>query len=208
MSGASVPRYAWLGRAAIEAVLIVFAVVLGFIVNEWREDVSDRRAADTALERIIEEMDANAGALRQVVGYHEEVAGRLGEAIARIERGEASEDGVLFDVLPAIINRGIQEPRLTSVAWDYARARGDLDPVEYGLIADIALIYNAQEGGANTTWRSIADTFFGSVDSLEPQPLIPRLRLMQFAFGELAAQERYLIGLYDRQIEDVREALD
>ena len=31
---------------------------------------------------------------------------------------------------------------------------------------------------------------------------------MQFAFHELAAQERYLIGLYDRQIEDVREALE
>ncbi|HAQ33845.1 MAG: hypothetical protein CMF74_14965 [Maricaulis sp.] len=208
MSDGAAPRYAWLGRAAIEALLIVFAVVLGFLVNEWRENVADRHAANTALERIIEEMDANAGALRQVVGYHEEVAGRLGEAIARIERGEAPEEGVLFDVLPAIIDRGIQEPRLTSVAWDYAQARGDLDPVEYGLIADIALIYNAQAGGADSTWRSIADTFFGTVDSLESRPLIPRLRLMQFAFHELAAQERYLIGLYDRQIEDVREALE
>ncbi|MEN0653582.1 MULTISPECIES: hypothetical protein [Hyphobacterium] len=208
MSARAEPKYAWLGRAAIEAILIVFAVVLGFIVNEWREDVADRRAANSALVRIAEEMEANANALRQVVGYHETVAERVGEAIARIERGEVPEDGVLFDVLPSILTRGIQEPRLTSVAWDYASARGDLDPVEYTLIADIALIYVAQQGGADATWRAIADTFFGSVESLETQPLIPRLRLMQFAFTELAAQERYLIGLYDRQIEDVRAALE
>lgn len=208
MSAQGEPRFAWLGRAGIEAVLIVFAVVLGFIANEWREDVNDRRAADIALERIADEMEANAAALRQVVTYHEEVAASLGEAIARIERGEASEEGVLFEVLPALMPRGIQEPRLTSVAWDLASERGDLDPVDYALMSDIALIYTAQAGGAESTWRAIADNFFRSTESLETGPLIPRLRLLQFAFAELAAQERYLISAYDRQVEDVRAALE
>lgn len=201
------PRYAWLGRAAIEAILIVFAVVLGFIVNEWREGVQARQAADNALERLADEMEANASALRQVVGYHQIVAANLGEAIGRIERGEASETGVLYDVLPPLMPRGIQEPRLTTVAWDLARERGDLDPLDYRLMSDIALIYGAQSGGADATWRSIADTFFRSTESLEAQPLLPKLRLLQAAFAELVAQEQYLIGLYDRQIEDVRAAL-
>lgn len=208
MSTRAEPKYAWLGRAAIEAILIVFAVVLGFVVNEWREGVQTRQASDTALERIAEEMEANAAALRLVVGYHEDVADNLGEAIARIERGEASEDGILFDVLPPIMPRGIQEPRLTTVAWDLARERGDLDPVDYRMMSDIALIYSAQSGGADSSWRSIAETFFLSTESLERRPLLPKLRLMQASFSELVAQEQYLIGLYDRQIEDVRAALD
>ena len=104
--------------------------------------------------------------------------------------------------------RGIQEPRLTTVAWDLARERGDLDPVDYRMMSDIALIYSAQSGGADSTWRSIAETFFLSTESLERRPLLPKLRLMQASFSELVAQEQYLIGLYDRQIEDVRAALE
>ena len=53
----------WLPRAAFEAVLIVFAVVLGFLVNEWRADREADATAQLAVSRIVEEMRDNLEAL-------------------------------------------------------------------------------------------------------------------------------------------------
>ncbi len=196
----------WMARAVFEAALIVFAVVLGFVVNEWRETVAAERRVDAALTRIAGEMAANRDDLRRVVDYHEQVAAGLAEAARALRDGEGETHGRLFDMLGPIMPQGIQEPRLSHVVWTQASGQDVLVNAEFGLIARIAGVYSMQASGVEATWRSIADTFFANADSYRVQELEPNLTFMSSAFRELAAQERYLIGEYEAAIPIVLAA--
>mgnify|MGYP003666906537 CR=1 FL=1 len=190
----------WMARAVFEAGLIVFAVVLGFVVNEWRETVDAQRRVDAALTRIAEEMSANRDDLLRVVGYHEQVATGLAAAAQAIRDGDGEPNGRLFDTIGPIMPLGIQEPRLSNVVWAQASGQDVLANAEFGLIARIAGVYSGQEDGVEATWRSVANTFFANADSYRVQELEPSLTFMSSAFRELAAQERYLIGEYEAAI--------
>lgn len=190
----------WMARAVFEALLIVFAVVLGFVVNEWRETVDAERRVDAALVRIAEEMAANRDDLQRVVSYHEQISAGLAEAAQAIRDGEGETHGRLFATLGPIMPQGIQEPRLSHLVWTQASGQDVLANAEFGLIARIAGVYSMQENGVEATWRSIANTFFANADSYRVQELEPNLTFMSSAFGELASQERYLINAYEAAI--------
>ncbi|WP_417477920.1 hypothetical protein [Maricaulis sp.] len=196
--GLAVPG--WMARALFEAALIVFAVVLGFVVNEWRETVDAERRADAALSRIVEEMTANRDALERVVGYHEQVSASLAGVAQALHDGEGEADGRLFETVGPIMPLGIQEPRLSHVVWSQASGQDVLANAEFGLIARIAGVYSMQESGVEATWRAVANTFFANADSYRTQELEPHLTFMSVAFGELASQERYLISEYEAAI--------
>lgn len=203
MTAQPAPRFAWIARAAIEATLIVFAVVLGFIVNEWRADVRADRDAAVALERIAQEMESNAAMLESVIPYHEAVIDRIGDALAGIDSGETPERGVFLTLIPDLLPRGMQEPSLSRIAWDYAEQRGEMDPLDYALVSDLAHIYTAQESGVESTWRAIVEQFFGRIEGVTDNELRPRLILMRFAFQELVAQERFLLSLQREALADL-----
>jgi len=196
----------WLARAGVEALLIVFAVVLGFVVNEWRADVRADREARTALSRVAQEMQSNTDMLRTVSEYHQDTVGRIDALIARIDSGEVAERGVLLDRIPEFLPRGMQEPQLSRIAWDYAEQRGDMDPLAYELVSELARIYTTQEAGVESTWRMIVQRFFGQIETVSEAELRPRLVLMRFAFRELASQESHLIYLYEAALPNVDAA--
>ena len=106
MSTSSSPVSAWLGRAVVEGVLIVFAVVLGFVVNEWRETVADRQAAEDAMVRVAAEIEDNIAQLEAVVVYHEGVVALISDRLDEIESGDGPVRGHRQNDLPAWIAQG------------------------------------------------------------------------------------------------------
>ncbi|WP_203291661.1 hypothetical protein [Maricaulis parjimensis] len=206
MSSASVSLPSWLGRAIVEGALIVFAVVLGFVVNEWREDVADRHAARQAMARVAAEIQGNIDQLEAVVAYHESATGRIDERIAEIESAELPVQGVIFDEFPRILPRGVNAPGLTRFAWDHAQEHGRLDVLPYEIVAETARLYDMQEAGVESTWRQIVELLFAGPSVMEPHDLVPSLRFTRIGFTELAAQERFLIGQYQRLLEKLEAA--
>jgi len=198
----------WFGRALVEGVLIVFAVVLGFIANEWREDVADRRAADAAMGRVVAEIEANIAALEDVVGYHEAVVERIGAQLAAIEAGAAPADGVLFDAVIAVMDRGVNAPGLSSFAWEHAQQHGRLDTLPYERVAAVARVYEMQGNGVSATWRQIVELLFAGPEIMRAEDLRPSLRFTQIGFAELASQERFLISQYERLLLEMGEGVD
>ena len=198
----------WFGRALVEGVLIVFAVVLGFIVNEWREDVAHRRAADAAMARVVAEVETNIAALEAVVGYHETVVERIGARLAAIETGDAAADGVLFDEVMGVMNRGVNAPGLSSFAWEHAQQHGRLDILPYEQVAAVARVYEMQANGVSATWRQIVELLFAGPEIMRGEDLRPSLRFTQIGFAELASQERFLISQYEHLLEELGEAAD
>lgn len=197
----------WLPKALGESLLILFAVVLGFLANDWRESRNERRDARVALERVVEEMEANVEQLRDVVGYHEGIADAAAGLLAEIEAGESPTRGTLIDRVTASMPQGIRPPLLRDVAWRYASDRGDLDTICYPLIAQVAMVYEVQELGAGSTWRRIAEAFFFNEESFVETELSGKLFYMNLAFIELYRQELGLIGEYENILPLVRAEL-
>ncbi|WP_417494656.1 hypothetical protein [Maricaulis sp.] len=194
----------WFSRAVVEAALIVFAVVLGFIVNEWREDVADRHAAEIAMGRVVAEMESNIGRLEAVASYHEAVVERIQDRLAEIEAEPATGRSVLFDELPLIMPRGINAPGLTSFAWEHAQQHGHLDVLPYETVSETARVYTLQESGVEATWRQIVDLVFSGPQVMREEDITPSLRFTQIGFQELASQERFLIGQYQTVVDELR----
>jgi hypothetical protein len=195
----------WFSRAVVEAALIVFAVVLGFIVNEWREDVADRHAAAFAMGRVVAEMESNIGRLEAVADYHEAVVERIEVRLAEIEAAPMTGRSVLFDELPLIMPRGINAPGLTSFAWEHAQQHGHLDVLPYETVSETARVYTLQESGVEATWRQIVDLVFSGPQVMREEDITPSLRFTQIGFQELASQERFLVDQYRTVIDDLRE---
>jgi hypothetical protein len=206
MSTATTSAPTWLGRALVEGALIVFAVVLGFIVNEWREDVADRRAADDAMARVVVEIESNIAQLEAVVGYHESVVQRIGERLAEIEASPEPVRGAFFDEFETIMPRGVNAPGLTRFAWDHAQQHGHLDVLPYEVVAGTARAYAMQEAGVDSTWRQIVTLLFSGPEVMRVSDLEPSLRFTQIGFSELASQERFLIRHYQRLLEELAAA--
>ena len=55
----------FIAKASFEALMIVFAVILAFLVTEWREDNEADNRANLAVERIVLEMEANIAELQR-----------------------------------------------------------------------------------------------------------------------------------------------
>ncbi|MEA1943520.1 MAG: hypothetical protein U9P68_14850 [Pseudomonadota bacterium] len=197
---------AWLGRAVIEGALIVFAVVLGFIVNEWREDVSDRHAAEAAMTRVVAEIEANIAQLEAVVDYHEAVVERIDERLAEIEATGEAVLGIPFDEYPELLPRGVNAPGLSDFAWAHAQEHGRLDVLPYDLVAATAQAYRMQASGVESTWRQIVELLFAGPQVMREQDIEASLRFTQIGFTELASQERFLIRNYRRVLEELRES--
>jgi len=197
----------WLPRAALEAVLIVFAVVLGFIVNEWREARHEDQAAQLALERIVEELDTNLQALEQAAEYHATIAEALGELEEQVRSGNLPSRGGLLETVMPSLPQGISPPILSDVAWTYAGQTGALDQLDFDLMADVARLYSVQELGTETTWQMIAETFFFNEESFEEHDITGKLSFMRLAFVELVAQERSLIANYQSVLPRVRDRI-
>ncbi|MHA6287518.1 hypothetical protein [Maricaulis sp. CAU 1757] len=206
MSLTTITRPVWLGRAIVEALLIVFAVVLGFIVNEWRESVSDRRAAEAAMSRVVVEIKANITGLEAVVGYHEQVVDRIGARLEAIAADEAADRGIVLDELQQFMPRGVNPAGLSSFAWEHAQQHGRLDALPYETVANTARVYEWQADGVEATWRQIIDLLFAGPEVMREQDLRPSLRFTQIGFQELSSQERYLISQYERLLEDLQAA--
>ena len=195
----------WFGRALVEGTLIVFAVVLGFIVNEWREDVADRRAAHEAMGRVVAEIESNIRQLESVVVYHEDVVQLISERIAELEAVDEPVMGTIFGEMDRVMPRGINAPGLSSFAWNHAQQHGQLDSLPYEVVAETARIYVMQANGVDSTWRQIVDLLFDGPEVMVEKDLKPPLEFTQIGFAELAAQERYLIRQLEHLLERLRE---
>ena len=186
---------ATIGKAVFEAAMVLLAVLLAFLVTEWRDDNRAEARANMAIERIVLELESNMAQLRVVAPYHRDTAQAMGEYVALMQAGEVPSRGRFIEDAVGVMERGIYPPQLNRTAWDYAVNSGVLDPVDYNVVANLAAAYAMQESGVNSTWRQMASGMFLNEENMTEGELSPRFQLMAMMFGELASQEDYLAQL-------------
>lgn len=195
------------GVVLLEFGAIVAAVVLGFMVNEWREGRARARSVDTALASLAQEMTHNHHSLEQVYSYHIDMLASI-EAIPKEERSTT-----YGYQLPGW--RGARLPGLRSSTFAMLVSTGSIAHLPFAQADRLALVYNLQkviEKLDEVNLASIAnDPAFANAQSLYHvfflySELVPSLLALYQEYGRsVLAPHGYNLGVHHERLRAVVE---
>lgn len=193
-----------LRHIVIEAVLIVFTVLLALALSEWRSSIKEADTRDKVLNNIINEIRANKKDLESKMDYHKEVSGRLGQYVASDSLWNTLQYTSGIESVIQIMHKGIQNPNLQSGAWRSAELSGVVNSFEYETLYMLSNLYRVQEEGPDNTWKKMAE-LFGDPFSYELENAKTLARMLSTGFNELYAQERSLLSSYQNALDFLTE---
>jgi hypothetical protein len=141
------------GLLVLEAFVIILGVMLGFGVNEWRQQRADEQRTERALRSMAAEMTLNHGQLSGRLAYYRRIL-----AGADSLRAAGAELGPGLQALPGW--RGAAPPLVRSASWAAAQATGAFERMDFATAEALANVYTLQgflESMARTTvetWSS------------------------------------------------------
>ena len=122
-------------RLLIESAAIFFSVLLAFIVEQWREDINERREAEAVLNLVRAELVQNLAELEAVAPKRQDMRLAYEQAIMELRNG-----GQFPDQLPEF-----QSPDITSLAYELATEAGIVTTVDPEELLVVARAYEALE---------------------------------------------------------------
>ena len=154
-AGATLSRK--LPEIAVEAAMVVFAVLAAFGIDEWRETrqlrqfaVSARSAVETELAENLAEFRAMQSALTTLT---EQLEAQLEQAHRAVREDRADLDGAL--------ELNLRLPQISTAAWRVAQGSQAAPYFDYGWLIQVSRIYEVYEGYADVRGQVVAD--FGRI---------------------------------------------
>lgn len=187
-----------LGKHAIEALMIVFSVLVALGINKTVEVWQTRKQTETARTAIRKELERNEELVRWMVNKHEKVL----KHITDIESGKNDSlkarllSGKHFDFWVLTENETIAPEFASNTAWETARVTGLISEFAYSEIEDLTRIYAQQEIIFRGTLSGIIDLFFDRETS-DLKNFDQTLVQFKVRFTELIAQEKSLVAMYE-----------
>lgn len=124
-----------LGELALEAAMVVFAVLVALAVDEWREGRQRADLVDRARAAIEAELRANQAEL----AAGGPTVRALHAAVDTLVQGlRAGEEGLSWEIQANI-------PDFSDAAWQTARATGIMAHMDYRWVLQVARVYETQE---------------------------------------------------------------
>lgn len=148
---------------ALEALMVVFAVLVALAVDEWREGRQLRELADRARAAVLIEARANLGELERTRPQLVEVRLRLR---ATADSLDARRD--------ASIDVSMELPEFTSAAWQAAQVTQAAPYLDYDWVIRVARAY--EQGRIYEQLRSeLLGSLSGSADEAAPEAWVSRI---------------------------------
>jgi hypothetical protein len=196
---------AW-STLAIESVLIVLSVILGFLVTEWRQASENEQLARTARQTILDEVVGNYRRVQGALSYHRVLRDTL-QALSDPSPQTVSRVAQA-GVLDASGRSGIAAPAdPLSTAWTSAQSTGAVRHMAWQDVNAFAQAYARQKLYArHNGWlgQSLFQTSLsedgGLYDALRKPRLLPLI-------GQFIAQERQLLQRYRTTLAHFGRAL-
>ncbi len=139
----------------LELLSIVIAIVLGFIVTEWRESRQEAKKAKLALHRIAQEVELNRDAISNMLPYYETMLHRI--------------DSLGHDSLEISTDlqgwQGINPIALQSSAYQLAMQTGLLSNIDFEMATAISLYYVICEEYGNTSSFARQSLLLGQLET-------------------------------------------
>ncbi|MEM0961232.1 MAG: hypothetical protein AAGK21_01670 [Bacteroidota bacterium] len=180
-------RRAWVqaGEWAVQAVLIVFGVVVGLALNEWREGQSEKARTARVLAALADEISENRNGVTQTADYYGEIA----QAALRVEATRGSD--ALLDLGDVDGYQGDIGPSLLRGAYDAAIATGALLNVDISLATKLTAVYSLQEAFAGNL----------AINQLTDLPDPAQVEIVKWRAGSVYQNGQSLTEAYDTALD-------
>ena len=191
----------------VEAIFIVFAVLLALGLGEWRSAIKQRTITKTVLQNIVSEIESNKADLESKVDYHQRMSDKIGQYVNSDSLWSTLKYNSGIEAMVQIMESGLQNPNLQSGAWRSAELSGVVNNFDYETIYALSNVYRVQSEGPESTWKLMA-SHFGNPYSYEPSNAQKLGRMLQLGFRELSSQEKSLIISYEKALETLSSKVD
>lgn len=188
----------WAPRAAFEALLIVFSVLLALSVNDWAAQRREAATIENLRGYFVEEIRANRAMLAhpEVIPHHQRLRAVFGEA-ARADPLTRDRAMVAFS---ALFSTGLHNAMPRDAVWRAASSSERLARMPLEEVFLLSDIYQQQERliGMNDAFIAGAPALMSGLES--GTGVRAAVMSVQLHLGDLVASEEGLIVLYDRAL--------
>ncbi len=188
----------------VEAILIVFTVLLALALSEWRNSIKEDNTKAAVLANIIREIEANKEDLESKMSYHLEMSTKLGEYVNSDSLWSTLEYNSGIEAMIQILDKGLLNPSLQSGAWRSAELSGIVNNFDFTTLYILSNLYQVQDEGPASTWKTMA-AHFGNPYSYDPANAKTLGKMLQLGFQELYSQERSLVYSYENALEKLKD---
>ena len=184
-------------NSLIEAVLIVFSVLVALTANRWRDQHISRQRLAVTEQHIRIELENNQAVLRSIIPYHEAEVRRVGQFLAQSDLVVKINGRSLRDLQFQLMPRGFWNPSapphdLSDAAWRSAIADNSVALMNVRLLNRLATYYSLQREGVQHTLQFVLQQFL-SPQMSDPKTTILMLKTSEGWFSEMASEEKYLL---------------
>jgi hypothetical protein len=186
-------------RLLFESALIVFSVLLGFALTEWRERAAERELASLVLTNVVSEVEQNLTTLSAQIDRHQKMIASLKGIDPMATEGSG------WDVAVAAMGGGPDALPMRQGAWQAAVSSGALRLLPYDVSAALSEIYTTQIDVYGSNVAHSASSLF-IPESFRPENRRETLQLFLWSMVNLEGQERYLHSVYERHLPALRQS--
>ena len=189
-----------LARYALEAILIVFSVLLALFLDSALEDRREARIVDELTSHIADEMTRNLAIVDEWLPYHRNVITEIDRYLAseELQQGLLTSDGIDYGRL---MKKGLIQDFYSNSSWKLAQQSEISSRIEFDVSYAISQAYLSQQN-VNTTLQRFADFVFER-QTHDPEQLTTSLHIFRNLFQELAGQQGVLQHNYREALKAV-----
>ena len=178
-----------LTRYALEAMLIVFSVLLALFLDSVFEDRREARIVAELTSHISDEMENNLAIVEEWLPYHRSVIAEIDRYLASEEllRSLVTDDGIDYGRLMV---RGLIQDFYSSSSWQLAQQSEITSRLDFSVSYAISQAYLSQQN-VNVTLGRFGDFVFER-EMHDPEQLITSLRILRNLLQELSGQQNVL----------------
>lgn len=181
----------------IQALLIVFSVILALFLNEYRNNLKAKNELDKTLANLQTEIENNRKILQDLIPYHQSVYNRL-NSISQSDSAISTLKSPLIYGIIELFPKGLFPNTPGNSAWEVLLATGQLSQIEIDQAQHLSKLYSSQE-----SIDDLVDEIYAFVvnrDILNESEVRGNLLILSLHLQELHQREAYLLSLYNESL--------
>lgn len=183
-------------KLIFEFISISFAVFLGLMLNQWKENHNNKILVRQSLENISIEIEKNSSRVQEMLDSHKLLLSKVDNLLANIDKGTIPSD-----------NLGeLSFQLISSTAWETAKLTQSIAHMDIGIVSEIAGIYEYQHYYSSVVKQQVmSDKFQKSFSSLKDIKDNKGyfIELRDFLQKKIIASESDLLEYYKKLQEDI-----
>ena len=176
-------------RYVLDAILIVFSVLLALFLDSTLEDRREARNINELIGHVADEMQSNLAIVDEWLPYHRSVIDEIDRYLASDELRQSllTADGIDY---ARLMERGLIQDFYSSSSWQLVQQSEITSRIDFELTYAISQAYLSQQN-VNLTLQRFPD-FVLDRATYDPDQLVVSLRILRNLLQELSGQHSVL----------------